>query len=274
MLTKLRQAEADTIQDGPEGPFSLWPEAMGPFVAARIGHRLAMHIPVSYARIKSERPLVSFTFDDVPKSAAVAGAEILGEHGVHGTFYVSGDLTGSICRDWEHASADELLTLHRGGHELGCHTFAHKKVFEFDRSTLPAEIERNLAYFRALDPTIKLGNFAYPWGLGSFPLKQPLAQYFRSCRSVMPGVNHGRVDLQFLRSTHLIDGRIDAAGVDRAMDEAVRTNGWLIFYSHDVANSPSEYGCSPALLRHALASATQRNILVTSVAEALDFVGI
>ena len=81
------------------------------------------------------------------------------------------------------------------------------------------------------------------------------ARAFRSSRGILPGVNSGTVDLHYLRATPLIDLHIDRDGIDRAFDEAVAKNGWLIFYSHDVRAAPSPYGCSPALLRHALDAA-------------------
>ena len=71
---------------------------------------------------------------------------------------------------------------------------------------------------------------------------------FQTCRSIVPGVNAGDVDLQFLRAVPLIDRQMDRDGIDRAFDEAQTNNGWLIFYGHDVAERPSLYGCSPDLL--------------------------
>ena len=85
----------------------------------------------------------------------------------------------------------------------------------------------------------------------------------------MPGVNSGAVDLQFLRAMPLIDQCIDRDGIERALDEAQNNNGWLIFYSHDVTEAPSPYGCSPALLNHALEAASRRKIPGLSMAEAL-----
>jgi hypothetical protein len=71
----------------------------------------------------------------------------------------------------------------------------------------------------------------------------------------------------------LIEVEIDREGVDRAFNEAVAKNGWLIFYSHDVKAVPSPYGCSPAMLRHALEAASRRNVPVLSVAQALRRAG-
>ena len=77
----------------------------------------------------------------------------------------------------------------------------------------------------------------------------------------------------FLRSTPLIDKDIDRAGIDRVFGEAVATGGWLIFYTHDVADTPSPWGCTPGLLRHALDAAKRRDMPMVSVAEALRRAG-
>jgi peptidoglycan/xylan/chitin deacetylase (PgdA/CDA1 family) len=233
-----------------------------------------MHVPVRLARLKSERPIVSFTFDDVPKSAATLGAELLQEYDGHGTFYVAGGLVGSDSEQWAHATAPDLIALHRAGHELACHTFRHKRLYELDGAELVAEANRNEAFFKTLDPSIHLQNFAYPWGLGDFRRKRALSRRFDTCRSVQPGINQGIVDPQFLLSMPLEESHTDATHVDRALDEACKRGGWLIFYSHQVAAVSSEFTCSPALFRHALAGARRRDMQIASVAEAVCLAGI
>ena len=217
--------------------------------------------------------MVSFTFDDTPKSAATVGAPILEEYDARGTFYVAGGLVDQWSGHWTGVSADEIVALHRRGHEVACHTFSHTRATDLDAAAMTAEMEKNRRYLLALDPSIRLENFAYPYGLGSVPRKRQLGKAFRSSRGILPGVNSGTVDLQFLRATPLIELHIDRDGIDRAFDEAVARSGWLIFYSHDVRAAPSPYGCSPALLRHALDAASRRNIPILSVAEALRRAG-
>ena len=86
-------------------------------------------------------------------------------------------------------------------------------------------------------------------------------------------MNSDVIDLQLLRATPLIEVHIDNRGIENAFDEAARTDGWLIFYGHDVAARPSPYGCTPQLLRRALKAALQRNIPIVTVAEALRRAG-
>ena len=166
-----------------------------------------------------------------------------------------------------------LWSLHRGGHEIGCHTFSHTRAVDLDAAAMAAEIEKNCRYLLALDRSIKIDNFAYPFGLGSVSRKAQLRKVFHSSRGIRPGINSGIVDLQFLRANPLIERHIDPDGIDRAFDEAATKNGWLIFYSHDVAAEPSPYGCSPALLRKALDAASRRKIPILSVAQALQLAG-
>src|SRR5271163_3893743 len=179
--------------------------AAWPDTKARLSHRLAMHLRIDRFRLRNDTPMVSFTLDDLPKSAVTTGADILEAHNARGTFYVSGGMVGTATRDWAAGDAADIVALHRRGHEIGCHTFSHSRACDLDAAALTAEIEQNRRYLQSVDPSIKIENFAYPFGYGSFGRKQQLKTAFESCRSIVPGVNSGTVDLQFLRAMPLID---------------------------------------------------------------------
>ncbi|MFT4120711.1 MAG: polysaccharide deacetylase family protein [Bradyrhizobium sp.] len=218
-------------------------------------------------------PMVSFTFDDAPDSAAGLGASLLEEHGGRGTFYLSGSLIDQPSDHWQGLSAEAALRLHRAGHEIACHTFSHLRAVDLDAAGMAREIERNRSYFRGIDSSITLENFAYPYGLASVWRKPQLAKSFRSARGILPGVNRDVIDLHFLRASPLVACEIDTNGIDRYFDEAVASGGWLIFYGHDVADPPSPYGCTPAMLRHALQAAEKRGMPIVTIAEALRRIG-
>jgi peptidoglycan/xylan/chitin deacetylase (PgdA/CDA1 family) len=80
------------------------------------GRQLAVRTPV---------PLISFTFDDFPRSAFVNAGAILGRYGVLGTYYVSLGLAGKQSQMGPMYHTEDLIELSRLGHELGCHTFGH-----------------------------------------------------------------------------------------------------------------------------------------------------
>lgn len=248
-------------------------ETGSPALSARVSNRLSRYFCTTPFRLRNQRPMVSFTFDDFPESAAAAGTSIFEQYDAKATFYVAGDLVDKWCGHWQGVGADAIVELHRRGHEIGCHTFSHLPATDLDAARFAAEIEKNRRYLLGLDPSIEIENFAYPYGLGSVWRKPLLAKNFRSSRGIIPGVNRGTVDLHYLRSTPLVNHHIDIDGIDRVFDELVAGNGWLIFYGHDVADEPSPFGCTPALLRHALDAAARRNVAIMTVASALRAVG-
>ncbi|KYH03604.1 polysaccharide deacetylase family protein [Bradyrhizobium sp. DOA1] len=239
----------------------------------RVSNRLARHFRAAPHRMPARAPMVSFTFDDAPDSAASEGAELLEKHGGRGTFYLSGSLIDRPSDHWHGLSNDAIVRLHRSGHEIACHTFSHHCAVDLDEAAMAREIARNQNYFRSIDSSIALENFAYPYGLASVWRKPQLARAYRSARGILPGVNRDVIDLQFLRASPLIDCEIDAVGIDRYFDDAVESGGWLIFYGHDVADKPSPYGCTPRLMRHALEAAEQRGMPIVTVADALRRIG-
>ena len=238
-------------------------------IKARVSNRLSRHLNATPLTLSGAQPLVSFTFDDIPDSAAEVAAPMLEEHGGRGTFYVAGGTLNQWSGHWNGADANDIVSLHHGGHEIACHTFSHRSTTELDAAAMAEEIELNRRYLGGLDASIRPQNFAYPYGKASVLRKGQLAQMFHSSRGIVPGINHGQIDLQLLRATPLVNEHLDADGIEQACDEAVETGGWLIFYSHDVVARPSPYGCTPQLMRHALEAATRRKLPIVTVAEAL-----
>jgi peptidoglycan/xylan/chitin deacetylase (PgdA/CDA1 family) len=243
------------------------------YLKARVGNKLARHLHASPVTLNNSRPMVSFTFDDAPISAATRGAAMLAEYNARGTFYIAGGLVDAWSGNWTGVSASQIVGLHRAGHEIACHTFSHARATDLTEAAMAAELEKNRLYLQGLDSSIRIENFAYPYGTGSVLRKRQLGNAFHSSRGILPGVNSGTVDLQYLRAVPLIEHQIDRDGIDRVFDEALASNGWLIFYGHDVEATPSPYGCSPELLRHALEAAARRKIPALNVADALRFAG-
>lgn len=239
-----------------------------PHLGARISHRLARHIPLQPMRMRGG-PILSLTFDDVPASALTEGAPLLETHAVRGTFYIAGGLLHRRTPDWQVIDAQGVCELHARGHEIACHSFSHRRADQSGGRFIAEDIIRNRNFLRGIEPTLPLKNFAYPYGYGSFGWKRKLASNFRTCRGILPGLNAGFFDPQFLDAVPLYANRIDKDGIDRVLDDACERRGWLIFYTHDVTARPSEYGCTPALLAHALRAAQARGIACLNIAEAL-----
>jgi peptidoglycan/xylan/chitin deacetylase (PgdA/CDA1 family) len=240
-----------------------------PTLAARVSHRMARHIPLSRLEMRNG-PMVSFTFDDIPDSAHGAGAEFLEAHGIRGTFYIASGLFGGSTPHWQNADEDAIRDLHRRGHEIACHTHTHRRVDTIHGDDIDAEIAQNRERLHAIEPSLRLDNFAYPYGYGSFEWKRRLKNIFQSSRGVVPGINCGQVDLQFLKAFPLTNSELDDETIHAIMDETVRVMGWTIFYTHDVTLHPSPYGCTYELLSAAVRAAQKRGIPCMTVAEALS----
>jgi len=240
---------------------------------ARFRHRIASRLTVLPFNATSDTPAVSFTFDDVPVSAGTEGAALLEEAGGRATYYVAGGLLGMQVHHWQVMDADAVVDLHARGHEIGCHSHSHKRADEISTAQFAADIDRNHALLRAVEPSLPLENFAYPYGYANLAWKRQLKGRFASSRGIRPRINHGKTDAQFLQSLPLINREINEGQIDRAFEETARRKGWLIFYSHDVAIGPSDYGCSPRLLRHALKAAESFGVKIETVKAALTRIG-
>jgi hypothetical protein len=74
-------------------------------------------------------PMVTFTFDDFPRSAYEAAGATLRAFGGHGTYYAAaGWMDGGPATGDRFRTAD-LPRLLRDGHELGTHTYSHVSLW-------------------------------------------------------------------------------------------------------------------------------------------------
>ena len=203
--------------------------------------------------LKADRPYISFTFDDFPRSAFTDGGRLLAEHGLRGTYFVSLHLLGSPSPSGPIVSRDDLGALLREGHELGCHTFEHldgcaSTVDDFERS-----IRANREAFAAAVPGGSLPVFAYPLNGPVLSIKKSVGRHFVGCRGAGQSFNSGAIDLNLL-SAYFLDwrnrGNLDV--VREIIEKNAAACGWLIFATHDVAENPSSYGCDPEYFTEAI----------------------
>ena len=216
-----------------------------------------------------KRPLVSFSFDDFPRSAVTNGARILEGFGACGTFYVAGSLCGTVADGIRQFEEEDVSRLLEAGHEIGCHTFTHRPVSQMTGKTLFDELEQNAAFVENIVPSFEMSTFAYPFGDVSLSGKSRLRNRFAACRTVRAGHNRARIDLSYLRAVRLYDSALDEAKVTSLITQTVNRKAWLIFYTHDVEDTPSRFGCSPSLLRFALTAAVQAGVQIMPIKNAI-----
>ena len=161
------------------------------------------HIASRPVRIGRDRSLVSFTFDDVPRSAVINAVPLLGEYGVRATFYVALGL--SAVRRCVRGEGD-VRALAEHGHGIGCHTLSH---YSLRRGTPEGLRDDAIAGRRALEAILEgapVEHFAYPYGAIGPRAKTLLRPAFATMRTSTRGINAGRVDLTYLHAENVYSG--------------------------------------------------------------------
>ena len=95
-------------------------------------------------RMRNQQPLISFTFDDFPRSALFNGGAALERYGAVGTYYSALGLMGKNAPTGEMFRREDLQHLLQRGHELGCHTFGHCHSYD----TPAHDFEHSIIYNR------------------------------------------------------------------------------------------------------------------------------
>jgi peptidoglycan/xylan/chitin deacetylase (PgdA/CDA1 family) len=230
---------------------------------------IASHIARRMGRLRRVRPVdivypggaVSFSFDDFPSSALTAGAAILEKYAARGTYYAALGLAGSDGNVGRIAERGEVHEAFQRGHELACHTYSHLDCSRASGDAILGELRRNADALAELLDGFVAGNFAYPFGRYLHAAKCLIAPRFNSCRGTMSGINYRNTDLADLRGTRVYAPQFSATALRRMIDAARSSDGWLIFYTHDVAESPSRFGCTPRQLEAVVAYAAERTVV-------------
>ena len=212
-----------------------------------VQRRLARWFGQRPCRIQMESPVISFTFDDFPRSALTNGGAILREHGVTGTYYASFGLMGSQAPTGEIFTPEDVDALVRQGHELACHTFDHCDSWDTDPNDFEASILRNREAVARHVPGLTLKSFSYPISWPRPDTKRRVAAHFDCARGGGQTFNTGVADLNYLKAFFIEQSRDNFDAIKKAIDGNARARGWLIFATHDVCDRPTRFGCAPAL---------------------------
>lgn len=215
-------------------------------------------------------PVVSFTFDDFPRTALTVGGHILKDHGSCGTYYTAIGLMDKVNHLGEQFTRKDLESLVRDGHELASHTFDHVSCRSVSSASFRENVEKGRRALSDLTGCLDFGNFAFPFGDVTLQAKRTVGKDVASSRSIWGGLNETEVDLNLLRANSLYGSDEKAHQVGELIKENARRESWLIFYSHDVCATPSRYGCTPGLLEFAVSNALRSGARVSTVAEVVS----
>ncbi|MDQ0464129.1 peptidoglycan/xylan/chitin deacetylase (PgdA/CDA1 family) [Caulobacter ginsengisoli] len=238
----------------------------------KLRRRLALLAHRRPVRMRLERPMITFSFDDAPATAVHAGAAVLEARGLKGTYYVSAGLAGGTGPMGAYATLDDTAALAGAGHELACHTFSHLDCGQAAGPAIAAEADRNAEALAAIGAP-HLESFAYPYGDVSRPAKAVLGSRFRTLRTVQAGLVEDGSDANQLPSVGIEgpDGEAVAMGW---LNKARAQRAWLILYTHDVSEAPSAWGCTPQALARLADAALAGGFEVVTAAEGARRLGL
>lgn len=175
-------------------------------LVGRLNRISATIVRTRTVRMVNERPIVSFTFDDFPKSAVRNAAPILERHGAAGTYYLSRSFNNATVDGIDYYDLTDLHRLIDNGHEIGCHTASHLHAPRVARSRLVEDIEANAQFVHERFGDLRLSTFAFPFGDMDLQTKLLLQGRFAACRSTLPGANREVADLGALRAGKIYSG--------------------------------------------------------------------
>lgn len=216
-------------------------------------------------------PIVSFSFDDFPRTAYSVGGAVLEHFGARGTYYAAAGLMNTSNELGDQFRSEDIDSLLEKGHELASHTFSHLSCRSVSGAAFREDVEKGRQAIEKMNG-FESCNFAYPFGHVTLQAKRSLT--VASARSIFPGFNGPEIDLNLLRANGLYGDLAGAAHAEELILENAKRKSWLVFYTHDVRPQPSPYGCTSELLEVTVSSALRNGCRILTVQEALAEAGV
>jgi peptidoglycan/xylan/chitin deacetylase (PgdA/CDA1 family) len=236
----------------------------------RIGRDLAQWLCRRTVRVQLEKPVISFTFDDFPRSALLTAGPMLRAQGILGTYYTSFGLMGQTAPTGEIFLREDLNEFVKQGHELACHTFDHCHSWNTAPAEFEASILRNQTALAEILPGKLFNNFSYPISHPRPDTKRRTAQHYRSARGGGQTFNHGTTDLNYLKAFFIEQSRDNVNAIKQVIDANTAANGWLIFTTHDVSANPTRFGCTSEVFKQVVEYSAKSGAAILPVNEALE----
>lgn len=227
----------------------------------------AMYLAKRPFVVESPAPIVSFTFDDFPRSALLTGGTILHRAGLAGTYYASFGLMGGQAPTGEIFVEDDLQVLREQRHEIGSHTFEHCHSWQTSTADYVRSLAKNEEALRRLMPGASFRTFSYPISPPWPASKRSAGTRFLCCRGGGQTFNAGPTDLNYL-AAFFLEKAADLQSVADLIERNRQARGWLVLATHDVDPQPTPYGVTPTFFSDVVQRVVDSGALVLPVDEA------
>lgn len=234
---------------------------------AKIKRRITPFMARRVLKPRLERPIVSFSFDDCPKSVIENAIIPFEQEKWRATIYIAMGLCETENHLGLHMNQGDVKALHEGGHEIGDHTFDHIDAAQHIASEFMANINKNQSTLNALGLPHSQ-TFAYPYGQVTAELKLKLASKFIGSRGIRSRDSKDDIDLNQIRANRLYAGQ-DFDTLIEQINHMGGKPGWLPIFTHDVRENPSPYGCTPQQMMKVIDAVKSSGAEVLTMADAI-----
>jgi len=238
-------------------------------ISARILRRLTSFQSRECLSFDISRPIVSFSFDDCPKSVILNGLAPMEAEGWRSTLYIAGGLIGTRNHHGEQMSWQDVRDAQKAGHEIGCHSFSHVDGTQISLTDMEADLMRNNNIFER-EGIQSSATYAYPYGQMTANLKADLGQVFNGLRGIKPGVMRKCVDLNEINSTALFTGKRVKSAI-KQIHSLKNKPGWMTLFTHDIRDNSSEWGCTKEEFLAVIEAVKSVDAIVLPVNEAISY---
>ena len=251
-----------------------WTYAPSRTSSAKLHRQIVRMRRAARGNVAPDRPVVTFTFDDFPKSA-LNGADIVEKQGGRAGFYACTSLMGLRSPMLgEMFDASTLVELTSRGHEIGAHSHTHLDCARHNLSKIERDIGENLVALSEAGHAGNVSAFAYPYGETTFEAKRWVSDVFVTGRGILPGVNVGETDRSQLRAVELTSSAASRRRALAMLKNCISTKGWLFFFTHDVSSSPSPQGAPDFLIEELAKRAFEGGAILGAPTSAAALVGL
>lgn len=216
---------------------------------------------------EAQTTMVSFTFDDAPKSVVTVGLPILAAAGYPATVYISTrNTTFHGYMNW-----NDVALVAQNGWEIGAHTYTHPHLTKLTDAEIVQEFETSNADY-ALHGYYPIA-FATPFGAYDDRVLNIVKRYYESHRAAWPaGVNTLSPD-PYAIASYEVNRVTTIEEVTSLLDDLQKNQngGWIVLQLHHLFPKgevvTEEYGSD--LLEAIVEQVKTRHIAVLTVSDAL-----
>jgi peptidoglycan/xylan/chitin deacetylase (PgdA/CDA1 family) len=187
-------------------------------------------------RLWSEKPpkqgLITLTFDDGYACHYEIAFPLLQKYDLPATFYVS----SGFLEQEDYLTNNQVIEISQKGHEIASHGVSHRNLKKISLVEVKKELEDSK---RSLEKLIgkDVENFAPPFGSFSLNMTYVLKSYYKSNRTIIPGLNAiHQLNPWFLRS-YVIFNSTSLEELNDWIELADKEKKWLILIYHHINES-------------------------------------